>query len=89
MATVELVKNLVEAANDDRDVIVFGELLNGTYLPDYVSQRVLKYHQTIDMKAEADFSHYDGETTVTDEEVDELLAEAVLASESAGASACV
>ena len=89
MATVELVKNLVEAANDDRDVIVFGELLNGTYLPDYVSQRVLKYHQTIDMKAEADFSHYDGETAVTDEEVDELLAEAVLASESAGASACV
>ena len=87
MATVELVKNLVEAANDDRDVIVFGELLNGTYLPDYVSQRVLKYHQTIDMKAEADFSHYD-DSLISDREADELLAEAVLASESAGEQAC-
>jgi len=87
MATVELVKNLVEAANDDRDVIVFGELLNGTYLPDYVSQRVLKYHQTIDMKAEADFSHYD-DNSISDAEADEILAEAVLASEDGGEQAC-
>ena len=75
-------KNLVEAANDDRDVVVFGELLNGQYLPDYVSQRVLKYHQTIDMKAEADFSHYDDAVST------EILAEAALAAESAGDQAC-
>ena len=91
MATIELVKNLVEAANDDRDVVVFGELLNGQYLPDYVSQRVLKYHQTIDTKAQADFSHYDGEMTQAEnDEIDELLAEAAAASmESTGEAACV
>ena len=91
MATIELVKNLVEAANDDRDVVVFGELLNGQYLPDYVSQRVLKYHQNIDTKAQADFSHYDGEMTQAEnDEIDELLAEAAAASmESTGEAACV
>ena len=91
MATIELVKNLVEAANDDRDVVVFGELLNGQYLPDYVSQRVLKYHQNIDTKAQADFSHYDGEMTQAEnDDIDELLAEAAAASmESTGEAACV
>lgn len=39
-ATLELVKNIVDAANSDKKRIIFSDLLKGEYLPAYVETRI-------------------------------------------------
>lgn len=39
MATLEFINNIVTAANSDKDVVKFGDLLDGDYIPDYIQAR--------------------------------------------------
>lgn len=56
LATIEIVKNIVEVANDETKIFVkFGDLLHGDFIPDYVEQR--KTHGiNFDENASVDFS---------------------------------
>lgn len=39
MATLEFINNIVTAANSDKDVVKFGDLLDGDYIPAYIAAR--------------------------------------------------
>ena len=63
MATLEFINNIVTAANSDKDVVKFGDLLDGDYIPDYIQARN-RYGVHFDMEAKVVFKYMNTERAV-------------------------
>lgn len=63
MATLEFINNIVTAANSDKDVVKFGDLLDGDYIPAYIVARN-GYGVHFDMEAKVVFKYMNTERAV-------------------------
>ena len=58
MATIELIKNIVELSNSDKNVVKFGDLLYGDYVPDYIRVREQRRNMYFDKEIKVNFSRF-------------------------------
>ena len=58
MATIEFIKNVVELANSDKNVVKFGDLIYGDYVPDYIRAREQYRNIYFDTEVKVNFSRF-------------------------------
>lgn len=58
MATIEFIKNIVEVSNSDKNVVKFGDLLYGDYVPDYICAREQRRNIYFDKEVKVNFSRF-------------------------------
>ena len=58
LATIEFVKNIVELSNSDKNVVKFGDLLYGDYVPDYICAREQRRNIYFDKEVKVNFSRF-------------------------------
>ena len=58
MATIEFIKNIVELSNSDKNVVKFGDLLYGDYVPDYICAREQRRNIYFDKEVKVNFSRF-------------------------------
>lgn len=58
LATIEFVKNIVEASNDTRMIVRFEELVHGDYIPEYVMTRENYHNASFNFDAKVSFVAY-------------------------------
>ena len=58
MATIEFIKNIVEVSNSDKNVVKFGDLLYGDYVPDYIRAREQRRNIYFDKEVKVNFSRF-------------------------------
>lgn len=58
MATIEFIKNIVELSNSDKNIVKFGDLLYGDYVPDYICTREQRRNIYFDKEVKVNFSRF-------------------------------
>ena len=58
MATIEFIKNIVELSNSDKNVVKFGDLIYGDYVPDYIRAREQYRNIYFDTEVKVNFSRF-------------------------------
>ena len=58
LATIEFIKNVVELANSNQNIVKFGDLLYGDYVPAYVETRKNVYHNYFDLNESVSFTRF-------------------------------